>query len=220
MRQALIFDMDGLLIDSERVSIQCFLAAGEMLGVNLDKDIYLRCIGTNVQRTEQIIMEGHGEAFPYSQLRERWDHLYFKEVIDRAVALKPGVLALLEQAQLMHIPMAVATSTRRELADKKLDNAGLLHFFEHVVTGDQVEKSKPNPQIYLTAASQLNVSVDNCLAFEDSENGVRAAVAAGMRVIQVPDLVAPSAEILALGHQVVSSLDNFNVAEYLGALKQ
>jgi len=113
---------------------------------------------------------------------------------------------LLEHVKRIQIPVAVATSTRSTHALDRLAKAGLLDYFEFVVGGDQVKNSKPNPEIYLTATEKLQCDPKNCLAFEDSENGVRAALGAGLRVIQVPDLVVPSAEVVALGHTILASL--------------
>jgi beta-phosphoglucomutase-like phosphatase (HAD superfamily) len=102
--------------------------------------------------------------------------------------------------------MAVATSTRTKRATEKLGDAGLLDYFKIVIGGDQVEQGKPDPEIYLKAASALSSAPSRCLALEDSANGVKAAVAAGMTVVQIPDLVPPSDELLQLGHIVLSSL--------------
>jgi beta-phosphoglucomutase-like phosphatase (HAD superfamily) len=119
---------------------------------------------------------------------------------------------LLEHVSSLGIPTAVATSTRTERAREKLLRAGVLDRFHEVVGGDQVAHSKPSPDIYLRVAELLRVRPRGCLALEDSDNGVRAALAAGMTVVQIPDLLSPSADVLELGHIVLTSLAE--VAEY------
>lgn len=203
---AAIFDMDGLLIDSERIALLTFEQVCEAFGLEVQKGIYERCIGTNSRRTREILFEGYGADFPYKEFYSAWSKRYVAQAVDQPVAVLDGVVELLSKLRDQNMPLAVATSTRYETALQKLKFAQLLDFFNVVVGGDQVEQSKPAPQIYLRAAQLLNISASNCIAFEDSDNGVRAAVAAGMTVVQVPGLVTPSEEVLSLGHHVVASL--------------
>ncbi len=206
--------MDGLLLDSEKHSLECFLQAAEVLGCSVNKDVYLQCIGTNMAHTEQILRAGHDADFPYAQLRECWDDLYFKEITSKALPIKAGVIELLDDAKARGLTIALATSTHYQLACLKLKNAELFDYFSHIVAGDHVEKSKPHPEIYLRAAQQVKFDVKQCLAFEDSENGVLAAFNAGLKVIQIPDLVEPSAKMQQLGHSIKSNLTKVKLADY------
>jgi HAD superfamily hydrolase (TIGR01509 family) len=213
--KALIFDMDGLLLDSEKHSLECFLQAAKILGYPVKEEVYLQCIGTNMAHTEQILRAGHDDDFPYAQLRECWDDLYFKEITTKALPIKAGVIPLLDDAKARGLSIALATSTHYQLACVKLKNAQLFDYFSKIVAGDYVEKSKPNPQIYLRAAQQINLDVKQCLAFEDSENGVLAAFNAGLNVIQIPDLVEPSAKMRQLGHSIKGALTEVDLSDYM-----
>jgi len=132
---------------------------------------------------------------------------------------RPGLVALLELARTHGVPRAVATSTRTPLAQRKLEAAGLLGRFDVVCTSSDVAHPKPAADVYLLAAARLGVPPAQCLVLEDSPTGVRAALAAGMSVVQVPDLLVPDAEVRALGHRIVDSLDAAGdlIAPWLGS---
>lgn len=198
--------MDGLLLDTERLCMEAFFEACRQHDVAPRREVYLKCIGTRGEMTRQILAEGHGDDFPIDAVTETWWALYGDHVLHRPVDRKPGAVELLEHLRAARVPLALATSSRTATAARKLALSGLDEFFEHVVGGDQVTNGKPHPEPYLTAASRLGVDTANCWAVEDSEHGVRAALAAGCFVVQVPDLVAPSEALLELGHEVVEHL--------------
>ena len=202
--QAAIFDMDGLLLDTERVCMRVFKQACETLNLTFHEEIYLSIIGRNASGIELILRQAYGDNFP--QLHSAWRLGYDAEIKHRAIEVKAGVIELLEWLKHHKVPTAVATSTQKELASIKLKLAGLDHYFDLLTAGCEVSQGKPDPEIYLLAAQRLGVDPTKCLAFEDSNNGARSAVAAGMRTYQVPDLVSPSEEVLALGHVVIPSL--------------
>lgn len=204
--QAAIFDMDGLLLDTESVCMQAFAGACEALALPMLEDVYLGAIGCNAQRIEQVICAGYNDSLDYPKLRTEWMKRYHAIVEQQAIPVKKGVIALLNWLKEQAIPIAVATSTHKELAITKLKLAGLFGYVNSLSTGCEVNRSKPDPEIFLLAAQRLNISPENCLAFEDSSNGVRSAIAAGMQVHQVPDLVKPGTEIIALGHSISNSL--------------
>lgn len=205
--QAAIFDMDGLLLDTERVCQQAFRDACYSLSLPFLEDIYLGIIGRNAQGIEAVLTAGYGNKIAYDILREAWMGRYHPIVTRQAIPIKKGVVELLQWLKEKNIPMAVATSTPRDLAITKLKLSGLLPYFEKLSTGCEVRHGKPHPEIFLLAAKRLQVSPEQCLAFEDSNNGVSAAVAANMQVYQIPDLVLPCARTVALGHRIVESLD-------------
>ena len=206
--KAVIFDMDGLLLDSERIALSTFMDACREFGFDPDVEVYYRCIGGNDVRTKQILTEGYGEEFPFDDINKLWHATYEEEAASRPFPLKPGAVDLLRALEAKHVRKAVVTSTWRESARRKLLNAGLLSFFEFIVGGDDINKSKPDPEIYLTACRRLEEDPQQCLALEDSDNGVLSAFAAGLRVIQVPDLLQPSPKVRGLGHRIVTSLED------------
>lgn len=198
--------MDGLLLDSERLARDAFAQACEQSGWQADMTAYMRCIGSTYETTQRILLEAYGSDFPYADVERRWSEIYHRRIHTKPIALMPGVMALLDHLHAGEIPLALATSTRRPTAEVKLEQAGLADYFCHTVCGGETPRGKPHPDPYLAAAGCLQLAPEQCWAIEDSENGVRAALAAGCQVIQVPDLVIPGAEMRALGHVIVSSL--------------
>lgn len=204
----IIFDMDGLLLDSEQVALEIFKQTCQAFSISADPGLYRLCIGVNAQRAEEILRAGLESLVDYDAFQDYWITHYEKRVHDNEIPLKPGVINLLEAISCQDIPMMVATSTETARAKLKLANTRLIDYFEDIIGGDQVAASKPAPDIYLKAAARKPIGASECLAIEDSENGVLAALAAGMTVIQIPDLIKPSQEFRANGHQVLASLND------------
>lgn len=204
--QAIIFDMDGLLLDTERIALTAFLETCGHLGIPERRDVFTRCIGTNQLSGHEVLRQGLGGEVDHVLFEQVWNSRYDAYTTGCAIALKPGAAELLQYISSLEIPTAVATSTSTARAQEKLRNSGILNRFDVIVGGDQVRNSKPAPDIYLRAAAILKAQARACLALEDSENGVRSAMAAGMTVVQIPDLVPPSDDLLALGHTVLRSL--------------
>tara|TARA_R110001583_G_scaffold6499_1_gene32801 strand:- start:23283 stop:23951 length:669 start_codon:yes stop_codon:yes gene_type:complete len=205
--QAAIFDMDGLLLDTERVCMQAFKQACQQLSLPFVKNAYLKIIGRNAKGIEEALMSYYGQYIEYAPLRKAWMDGYWPVVENQAIPVKAGVIDLLEWFKSQNIPVAVATSTHNKLAATKLRLANIDHYFEHISSGCEVTQGKPHPEIFLLAARRLNIKPQQCLAFEDSNNGVLSAIAAKMQVYQIPDLVMPDQEIIALGHSIQPSLD-------------
>ena len=202
--EAVLFDMDGLMLDSERAINACMARAAVELGHDLPEALWLQMIGGNDGLCQRLLAGHIGDAAGVALLA-RANTLY-DAVADAGIDHRPGVVALLEWLVALGVPRAVATSTRRPLAMRKLAAAGLLPYFDAVCTSSDVAKPKPAPDVYLLAASKLGVEPACCLVLEDSPTGVRAALAAGMTPVQVPDLLVPDAATLALGHRIVTSL--------------
>lgn len=204
--KAVIFDLDGTLLDTERVAQAAFFATCEELAVTPRRDLLLRCVGAADAIARAVIREGYGPGLDIDIFFATWRRNFAVVSASAPAPLKEGALALLQAVGQLGLPMAVATSSGTAAAVEKLERAGLLGRFRTVIGADQVHRPKPDPEVYLKAARCLGVDPGACLALEDSEYGVRAAHAAGMTVIQVPDMTHPTADLRALGHIVLSSL--------------
>jgi HAD superfamily hydrolase (TIGR01509 family) len=206
--KAVIFDMDGLLLDSERIAFAAFKFACARFNLGDQSKVFMQCVGTNQLAGERILYQEFRAIANVSEFLKVWDERYAAETSREPIPLKPGVTALLKRLAELEIPLAVATSTKTLRAKAKLEFSGILSHFSVVVGGDQVEKSKPAPEIYWHTAQMLGLDAPSCMVLEDSENGVRAGLAAGMFVIQIPDLIPPSAELLSMGAPVMQSLED------------
>jgi HAD superfamily hydrolase (TIGR01509 family) len=201
--EAVVFDMDGLLLDSEAVYHRAWTVAAREHGYELSDAVYRGFVGQRIALCEERLAAMAGAGFSLASFRARWRVLW-REIAARGVAPKPGALELLALLERAGVPRAIATSSQQ--AEAALALGALAPRFAAVITGDQVANGKPAPDIYLAAARALGVDPARCLAFEDSENGARSALAAGMRLIIVPDLVEPSDETKARAHAVFRSL--------------
>ncbi len=204
--RAVIFDMDGLMFDSERVARDLWLDIARRRGYTISNDVYLSILGTNIPATMSILQHALGKDAPVAAMQQEKQLALEHAVRLRAVPLKSGLIELLDALDALGLRKAVGTSSPHALAQLKLGTYGLLPRFEHIVGGDQVSHAKPAPDIFLKVAAKLGVAPAQCVVLEDSENGVRAAHAAGMRPIIVPDLVQPSSEVRALAWHVLDSL--------------
>lgn len=202
--QAVLLDMDGLLIDSERVLLDCWQAATADMRLDVDQAFWLSMVGLHERTCNEMLRERLGDR-DAAALRERCHALYGVRV-EAGLPLKPGVHELLDLLDRHATPRALVTSTRRDRAVQKLETTGLRPRFGTIVTGSDIEHPKPAPDIYLLAAQQLGVEPSRCVVLEDSAPGVQAALAAGATPIQVPDLVEPGAGGAAPRHRVVRSL--------------
>jgi len=203
--EAAIFDMDGLLLDTERLSQDSFVEACAFYDVTFDSVFYPQLIGLDAKKGSDLLQVYLADTVSLVNFETKWQELYHDR-LQQDIPVKYGVMELLIHLKEINLPRAVATSTHNKLAHEKLHRTGLAPMFDAVVTGDMVTNGKPHPDIFLMAAKALGVTVANCIAFEDSENGVRAAVSAGMSVVQVPDLVAPSVALRRLGHHVADDI--------------
>jgi HAD superfamily hydrolase (TIGR01509 family) len=204
---AVIFDLDGTLIDSEPV----FKAVAKRAAVELDRcftdELYLSLVGLPGAEVQSGILAAFGQDFPLDEFRRYFETHWREHVGEHGIAVKSGALALIDRLCEIGIPYAIATSTPHERAQASLRLAGLDDRFQHVIGGDQVANGKPAPDIYLEAANAIAVSPLHCIAIEDSAVGVRAASAAKMYTIMVPDLKAPDARTRRIVAEVVPSMD-------------
>lgn len=205
---AVIFDMDGTLLDTEAVFRTIVFDVVADLGFEMTDPIHRSMVGSSHEATQRLLVEAYGVSFPYTVFDQKCRFEMTRRIADAPVPVKRGARELLAALNARNVPLAVATSSRKPHAHDHLGAAGLLDHFETIVTRDDVTNPKPHPEPYLTAAARLRAEPMHCIAFEDSHSGVRAAHAAGMRTILVPDLVHPTEEIAALCHAVLESLEH------------
>lgn len=203
---AAIFDMDGLLLDTERISFSAWKRAVADFGYDLKEEVFLRMIGRTREECCRELKAAFGDQFPCTLVEEKRTDYRRAEIQADGIPLKPGARELLEMLRLNRIPCGLATSTDSEVAMENLRIAGLSEYFEVVVGGDQIENSKPAPDVFLETAKRLGFPADACLVLEDSVPGIRAAHAAGMMVVMVPDMIEPSQDVVCLTEGVFASL--------------
>jgi len=202
---AVVFDMDGTLLDTELVFRNIVFDVAGALGYEMTDAVHLAMVGSSHEASNKLLIEAYGVSFPYGVFDEKCREIMHERLAE-TVPVKHGATEFLMELRARGIPTAVATSSRSPHAFGHLGRAGLLSMFDTIVTRDDVENPKPHPEPYLLAAGRLNVDPGNCLALEDSHSGVRAAHAAGMQTIMVPDLVKPTDEIEKLCVAVMANL--------------
>lgn len=209
---AVVFDMDGTLLDTEPLYREAMFAACAELGFAMTEDLHTAQIGIPNDGAKELFMAEYGAAFPYERFHTRMHAIMAELEAERGVSHKPGVRDLLALLKARGVPAAVVTSTARPAAPDRLARAGILDMFEVVITRSDTQKGKPHPEPFLAAAARLGVAPEDCLALEDSPNGVRAAKSAGMMTVMVPDLVAPTADVARLCLAVCDDLDAVRLA--------
>jgi HAD superfamily hydrolase (TIGR01509 family) len=203
--EAAIFDMDGLLIDTEAVYIEAYYAAAQAIGTEMPLALCHAMIGVPTRECEAMIQDHFGPDFSVEQFQTHFSE-QAKMMLDAHVPVKPGAAEMLEYLAGRGLPLAIATSSRPTTVQRHLGSAGLLGHFKAIATRYDVERGKPHPDVYLEAARRLGVAPGRCIAFEDSNVGLTAAHAAGTMAIMVPDIVPPSPEVRAKCLTVVSDL--------------
>ena len=203
---AVLFDMDGVIFDSERALMACWQVIGDRMGLGDMTAAYHDCTGVTFEATEKILKTAYGEDFPWLAFRAESTALYLKRWGETAPPLKPGVRELLAFLHERGAPVALASSTKGALVRRFLSAAGLLEQFDLLFTGDQVSRSKPDPEIFLKACAGLGAAPGESFVIEDSYNGVRAAHAGGFHTLMVPDLLAPDREMETLCQAILPSL--------------
>ncbi|MCY1664414.1 HAD family hydrolase [Rhizobium sp. SL86] len=203
--KAVIFDMDGLLLDTEILHRQSIISAAGSLNLPIGPSIYEGMLGRPWVSIAELLREHYGQDFDADGFRQIWlDH--FHELAETRLEMKSGAAALLDILDALELPRALCTSSAHFQVEHHLGKLDLKQRFTHIVAHGDYPRGKPHPDPYLEAARRLGIAPADCLALEDSFNGIRSAASAGMMAVMVPDMLAPTDEIRALCATVAESL--------------
>jgi len=194
---AVIFDMDGLMFDTERLTIPFWTEVGKAFGYNITVDVVLKMVGISSEKSRLVLLNEFGADFPYDEIRAGFRLRVKKEFEKNGVPHKPGLVFLLDRLCAAKIPLGVATSTQKDTALEMLERAGVLDRFTAVTGGGEVGNGKPAPDIFILAAEKLGQPPSACVGFEDSTAGLMGLAAAGIRSIFIKDVIEPPQEVLA-----------------------
>lgn len=211
--KAVVFDMDGVIFDSERAVMQCWKEVASRHNIPDIEKAILACTGTTMVRTREIMLNLYGADFPYDEYARESSAIFHSRYDGGRLPMKPGVKELLTFLKEHDKKIALASSTRQQVVTDELRDAGVIEYFDRIICGDMVSRNKPAPDIFLKACEELNISPSDSYAIEDSYNGIRAAHAGGLHPIMVPDLLPADEEMQSLAEIVLPSLTS--VMEYL-----
>lgn len=213
MGNTVIFDLDGVIFDSEQVVRQGWRYAAERLQLGQVDQLFLQCVGTNHIFTEQLLRRQFGGQFSYEAFRQYTREFFYRYTDEHGLPVKPGVRELMDYLKAGGYRIGLASSSTLQYILNGLRQAQLIDYFEVIVSGEHLERSKPEPDIYLLACEKMAVAPAEAYAIEDSYNGIRAASRAGMQPIMVPDLLPVTEEMRQLSCAVCENL--LAVREYL-----
>ncbi|MEM8959033.1 MAG: HAD family phosphatase [Pseudomonadota bacterium] len=206
-----IFDLDGTLLDTERLLLEAMDAVALADGRGDLRPAFRQVLGLRMDLAAAHLTPALGGHAAYEEFAARVE-VRHAEAKTAGIPLKTHAREVLEAVAAREVPMALATSTHTAQADALLEKTGLRGFFSAVIGGDQVERPKPHPEIYIRAAAALGLSAQHCAAFEDSAPGTRAAIAAGCITVQVPDIAEPDDGLRRLGHHIAPDLHSAAIA--------
>ncbi len=209
-----MFDFDGLLVDSERLVMEAWQSAARELGFEVSHGFFLSLIGLPLDQNWGMFEAEYGDISNRAEFEPVMQR-NFQTLKANGVPLMTGVPEILTFVGEAALPMAIATSSSQPYVDDTIASHAIEHHFHSVHTRDQVERGKPHPDLYLAASAAVGVDPRNCIAFEDSTNGAKAALAAGMQTVLVPDLVEPAPDIV---ERCIAVLDDLHQArDFLSA---
>lgn len=195
-KKAVIFDMDGVIFDTEKVYLDIWTEVFEKYGYKMTKELYVNVMGTGRKNVIKTFLENFGDDLPIEKMYEEKDNQLFYRIENQGIPLKEGVKELFSMLKEKDYKIALATSAKKERVEKQIKDKWLKESFDAIVCGDDVEKGKPSPDIFLKAAKEIDVEPENCFVVEDSPAGIKAAFSGGMKGIHVEDLKVADEEIL------------------------
>lgn len=213
MIKAIIFDMDGLMIDSERVTFECYQEILKGMNLTMDEEFYKTLLGKSLKGIYQRFYDVYGNDFPIEDVIKDVHALMAKRFETEGVPIKTGLKSLLEYLKENNYKTIVATSSNRDRVDTILSQAQITDYFDDSICGDEVTKGKPNPEVFLKSCQKLGVNVDEAIVLEDSEAGIQASYDAGIKVICIPDMKYPEKQYEEKTFKILKDLNG--VTEYL-----
>ena len=213
MIKAVIFDMDGLMIDSERVTFECYQEILKGMNLTMDEEFYKTLLGKPLKGIYQRFYDVYGNDFPIEDVIKDVHALMAQRFETEGVPVKTGLKALLEYLKANNYKTIVATSSNRDRVDTILAQAQITDYFDDSICGDEVTKGKPNPEVFLKSCQKLGVSVDEAIVLEDSEAGIQASYDAGIKVICIPDMKYPEKQYEEKTFKIFKDLND--VTDYL-----
>ena len=202
-----IFDMDGLMFDTERLVYENWQDMMDARGLPYDLDVFKQTIGRRKKEVELFYLDRYGADFPYRELADEGRQRYVDRLQREGIPKKKGLVEILRWCRKNSLKVALATSTSRRTAELNLRTAGVSEYFDALVCAEEVVNGKPHPEVFVTAAEKLGVPPEECAAFEDSINGIKSAYAAGMTTVMVPDYLQPTDEIIPMIDYLCSDLN-------------
>jgi len=211
--KCLIFDMDGLMFDSEVIAEMAYKKAVKKFGYDISNEIYYQLLGRNKTDAYMIIKEHMGEEYPAHEIHKLAHEFKYAHIQEHGLPMKKGLMELLEFVKQKGILMAVASSSDKSIIEWYLKLGGIEKYFDYIISGEQVVHSKPNPEIFLRVCRELGVTPEEALVLEDSKSGIMAAVNGNIPVICIPDILDHEDEITKLTYKTLPDLTA--VMEYL-----
>ena len=212
-KKAVIFDMDGVIFDTEKVYLDIWIEVFEKYGYKMTKELYVTVMGTGRKNVIKTFLENFGDDLPIEKMYEEKDNQLFYRIENQGIPLKEGVKELFSMLKEKDYKIALATSAKKERVEKQIKDKWLKESFDAIVCGDDVEKGKPSPDIFLKAAKEIDVEPENCFVVEDSPAGIKAAFSGGMKGIHVEDLKEADEDILKYCEKKFKNLQE--IKEYL-----
>ena len=216
MIKAIIFDMDGLMIDSERVTFECYQERLKDMNLTMDEEFYKTLLGKPIKGIYQRFYDVYGNDFPIENVIQDVHQLMAERFETEGVPVKKGLVELLHYLKDNNYKTIVATSSNRDRVDKILAQAKITEFFDDSICGDEVTKGKPNPEVFLKSCQKLGVNVDEAIVLEDSEAGIQASYDANIKVICIPDMKYPEKQYEEKTFKILKDLTE--VKAYLKSL--